>query len=291
MKRLVLLLALVSLACRAGAQTTRTFRSLEARISEARSVVRGTVSELARTVIVPRMGASPDGTTWPDGIVEYRITVRVEEVLKGPRRSRAPLVRQTSDYDKRFEGWRDARTSFLWFIGSADAAPSASWDALRVGSSVAAERGYVTDAPPLFSMDFHVLRDPRIILDRARAFSRQRPAGDRLHKFTISRNMAQRCSPSADANYLIVPVDASLERVARRLVREPGASLAGDLDATPDPRILDELRMAGVESLRYFRSAANRKILESLLSDRTQDALGRRAGEILREWNEGDRPR
>lgn len=246
-------------------------------------MVRGTISDLGRTVIVPRMGATPDGTTWPDGIVEYRVTVRVDEVLTGPRQSGVTLTRRTSDYDKRFEEWRDARISFLWFVGKEEASsPDAGWDALRLGQPVDAERHYVTDAPPLFSMDFRVLRDDRTILDRARAFARQRPTGHPLHKFTISRGMAERCSPSADANDLIVPLDAAMERVARRLLREPQASLAAD--PNPDPRLVDELRMAGVEVLSHLESDENGKLLESLLGKGTNDALRRRADEILRAW-------
>src|SRR4051812_37210889 len=78
MNRLVGAILVVALgAAGAGAQTTQTYWTLEARIARADGVVRGTISKLSRKVIVAPGGQSPDGVSWPDGIVEYTATVKV----------------------------------------------------------------------------------------------------------------------------------------------------------------------------------------------------------------------
>src|SRR5262245_21131902 len=106
-----LCLLLMVVAASLSAQTTKTYRTLEARVQQAQVVVRGVISDLERKVIVPRMGQR-DGTTWPDGIVSYTLTVAPQEILKGAPVRNLTLTRETSDYDRRFEEWQQAHTSF-----------------------------------------------------------------------------------------------------------------------------------------------------------------------------------
>src|ERR1044071_4399942 len=72
-------------------------RSIELRVVEAQFVVRGTITNLVRTVLVPPGGYETnfvriDGeeksyrTQMPDGEATYAITVKVAEVIKGHRR-------------------------------------------------------------------------------------------------------------------------------------------------------------------------------------------------------------
>jgi hypothetical protein len=305
-----LLLALAA-GCSQG-QTTVTFRSLEARISQTRWVVRGTITHQEKSVIVAPGGHSTDGTVWPDGIVVYKATVNAEEVLKGPQRKQIVLQRQTSAFDKRFEQWRDAHTAFLWFVGddappsnteTSEEAASPSWDALRLAPPVAAEKVYVDveDAPPVFGMDFTVLSTPAVILARARAFAKRCNRTAALHTFTIPSAVAKQCGSTGDANFLVVPVLPSLERIARRMVTAPQGFVPGEERSRLDSLTRSQLRLGGVDALRYFRSPTNVRFLKALLSDETvvyqtlnsgeqngvtvkQYPLRSRAYEILTGW-------
>src|SRR5688572_23960926 len=67
------------------------FRSLEARIAKADLVFHGKISDALRTETVPPGGATPDGTTWPDGWAEYVLTVKVDENLKGGPKDKVSL--------------------------------------------------------------------------------------------------------------------------------------------------------------------------------------------------------
>jgi hypothetical protein len=267
LRRSILILLGVALAAgRADAQTTVTYWTLEARIGEAEGVVRGPIAKVSRKVIVPPGGQTPDGTPWPDGIVEYTITVKVDEVLKGNTKDNVEFVRRTSALDTTYDEWFKARTPFLWFLARNKEAVSVS-GALRLGEPVAAEATYRTGyEPPLFSMDFTVLKGATEILPRARAYARQSPKPVPTHTMTIPRDVAQRCRPSGDANFLIVPADASLEQTARRLITSPHDCVKDD---KLDSHSRYQLRLAGVNALRHFKSNGNTTLLRSLLDDPT----------------------
>jgi hypothetical protein len=268
-RHFILVLSGVVLAAgSAGAQTTRTYWTLEARIANAEVVVRGTIADLSGKVLVPPGGKTPDGVSWPDGTIQYTFAVKVDEVLKGNPRGDLRLVRTTSAYDRSYDEWSRARTPFLWFLTREKRAGYVG-GALRLGKAVAAESGYRHGvAPPLFSMDFAVLKDPAEILARARAFAGRSPKPSAIHRVTVPRVVAQRCSASGDANFVLVPVEASLEQTAKRLINSPE-------DYVPKGDKLDghsrnDLRLGGVNALRHFKSEANAALLRGLLKDPTE---------------------
>ena len=95
------------------------------------------VNDFTVKVIVPPGGQSPEGTVWPDGIVEYTITVKVDEVLKGKAPDNVEFVRRTSAFDTTYDEWFKARTPFLWFVARDKEAVAVS-GALRLGEPVTA---------------------------------------------------------------------------------------------------------------------------------------------------------
>lgn len=262
----------------AAGQTTLTYWTLEARIHAAAIVVRGPIVGLERIVLVPRMGQR-DGTIWPDGIVRYTVHVRTDEVLKGKRRELV-LTRETSDYDRRFEEWREACTSFLWFVRGGQS-PASEWDALRLGAPVSAESHYSTDAPPLFSVDLTVLKSPEAILPRAHAFARADcGTGHESRRILVGHRIAARCAPTGDANFLVLPPHPRLEDAARQLISHPERSLA---PGEPTD-LLPELRRAGVEELCGFPSRRNRRLLRSLMNGSGAVEEKELARRVLEQW-------
>ena len=168
-----------------------TYVSLEARIAQAESVVHGTISHLSRTLIIPPGAYVTNIDHWgdqvvrhiterPDSEVQYRVTVKVDEIIKGPRRKTVDVVLQTDAYDKRPEQWTERQTAFVWFIGDRRQPNSGTnslpyWNTIRLGAAVPGERRFSSDLS-LFSMDFRRLDDASEILARARKFAK-RPSG------------------------------------------------------------------------------------------------------------------
>lgn len=60
-----------------------TFPAIEAEIAEADHVVLATISDLSRKVLVERGGKDEYGSTDPNGKVEYCVTLKVKDVVKG----------------------------------------------------------------------------------------------------------------------------------------------------------------------------------------------------------------
>jgi len=270
----------------AGAQIGQTYLTLEARIAEAEGVVVGTIIKVSRKVIVPPGGKAPNGVDFPDGIVEYTATVKVDEVLKGDVKENVAFEWTASAFDKRLDEWSKARTPFLWFLTRQKGAVHVGGP-IRLGAPVPAEAGYRSGiAPRLFAMDFTVLKDAKEILARARAYAKKSTKALPTHKITIPRVVADRCSPSGDVNFLYVPVEASLEQTAKRLIASP-QDFVSKKDKL-DSRARYELRVGGVDALRYFKSAANTTLLRSLLDDPAEVVLtfdsGARKGTTLKRY-------
>ena len=112
-------------------------------------------------------------------------------------------------------------------------------------------------------------------------------------------------------NRLVVPVDARLESMARRLINSPAALVPAPGDSSAQDGDVgkaqtmarfreaekDRLSAEGVKALRYFKSNENAGILKSLLKDKAWrinispegDAsnvyyIRKEAYTILREW-------
>jgi hypothetical protein len=206
-------------------------RSIELRVVQAEFVVRGTISDLARTVVVP-----PDGyvTNWvridgeersyrtqiPDGKVTYVITVKVDEVIKGPRRAAAEFVVETSARDDEFERWAARRASFLCFGNRSERTNNETmppyWNVIALDPPVPGEQtiGGMVDFPPIFSMDFARLDHSEEILSRARKFRKEKSL--KTHVFEYPPLF-----PELLWARLAAPVTPSLERTARHLLNSP----------------------------------------------------------------------
>ena len=270
----------------ASAQCTITYVSVEARVCTATSVYYGSIAGFKRKVIVPRNGTRKGGTsTIPDGVVQYVLTIKVDEFLKGPKSKKVRLVLETSDYDKRYDQWTAHRTKFLFFVTEPDKAHGRKplddkwpppWTSLRLGKAAPAESTYKTRKAPIFAKDVTVLSKPAEIVARARQFMKRSPKVSKTHTFRIPRRTAELCSPSCDANFLVVPLDPALEQTAKELLHSPEDYVSGK-------RALDTLssyvlRLAGVNALQHFKSAKNEKLLKSLLNDPTTTLTDRNFG-------------
>jgi len=294
-KTVLLLVGIVLSSIMAGAQPVlTTYRSIELQVAEAQFVVRGTIAKLSRTVLVPAGGYStntvrmPGGeeksyrTQEPEGIVNYLITIQVDETIKGPRRKTAEFAVRTSDHDHEFEQWATRHTPFLCFGDAANATALAAitnsanqpipswWNALSLEPPVPGERiitGMV-HYPPVFAMDFACLDDPKEILAQARPFAKKGSAV-KVHVFKEVPMPAGRFTTYWNA--LAVPVMPALERIARRLIQAPEEVLRQIqvLPANWPPGYQDSLRVEGVAALRYFKSKKNIALLKPLLQDPT----------------------
>ena len=106
--------------------------TLEARMAKSQSVVRGHIAKVERKVIVPANGTvtnvnrSPSGkeikytTVDPNGKVEYLFSIKLDELIRGPRPKPVTLTFRTDAYDVRVKQWAEHKTSFLWFFGDGD---------------------------------------------------------------------------------------------------------------------------------------------------------------------------
>ena len=96
---------------------------------------------------------------------------------------------------------------------------------LRLNRPVPGERGYKIHAPPIFSMDFKVLKERDEILDAARnaveILKRSKLKPIELLTIEIPRGVAQKCRPSGDINSFTVPIVEELQPIAQKMVNAP----------------------------------------------------------------------
>ena len=259
----------------AYAQYSQTFTSLEALVADAEDVVRGPIVKVLRDVKVPREGKDADGKEWPNGLVEYTLTVRIDETLRGKKGGEIELVRSTEVYDTLCTQWGAAKTEFLWFLGQRDVYANVTygdtdrkWGALRLGEPVASERDYGTNNPPIFAMDFRVLTSREDILSAARnvAASIARSTRKRIELATIDlpADVAELCGAHSARDFFTVPVVDELEPVARKMITSPDELIRGFV---PHEFSKKMLRLGGVEFLSHFKSDENAELLKGLLDD------------------------
>ena len=291
-KPLLLALSIVLAAGRAEAQPlVVTHETLEARIARAEHVVVGTIAKVTETDITAPGGRAAGGQ------YEYALVLKIDERLKGNARDEIENLRVIRTYarDTRYEEWRDAKTSIVWFIAPPEKANErGGWSTLRLGKSVPAEALYGQSGEPrLFASDLTLLKGERAILDRARAYAKQSTKVLPTHII----DMPSIALAKADKgfrnpwNHVVVPVDAALEPLAKRLIASPHEFVAAD--DTLDDLSRYQLRFGGVCSLRHFKSETNAKLLRPLLDDPPVDFKGSyvwpvpirvKAFEILLEW-------
>jgi hypothetical protein len=244
--------------------------TIEARVGKADHVVVGTIDKVSRKVIVVPGGPDKAGIIYPDGQFEYTVTIKVGEVLKGNLpgivADLGPIHRVGSD--NRYEEWAQARTSILWFLGPTPTqGERRHWDLLPLGKPVPAEDYFGgRRGPPYFSRDFRLLEDDAAVLACARAHARAMPQVQPIHSIRIPASVSR---GSGRLDYLMVPVEPTLEQRAKRLIAAPQEFIPKGKELDAETRYL--LRVGGVYSLRYFKSDANAELLRSLLDDPLED--------------------
>jgi hypothetical protein len=253
--------------------------SLEARIAEADAVVVGPIVKVHRKVI-----AAPNQRQ-PNGEYEYAPAVKAEEVLKGDIKGVVDDLgaRWSLSEDRRYEQWMKAGNSILWFLGpTPKPGQKRVWHYVVFGKEVPAEAYFGgRREPPMYAMDFTILKNEKEVLDRARAYAKTSTKVLPTHSIRFS-------SPWHD---LIVPVEPALEKTAKRLLDSPQDFLQKGEEL--DPRLRYTLRSSGVSALRHFKSKENAELLRSLLDEPLEDfesSLVRQhpvrviAFEVLLQW-------
>jgi hypothetical protein len=261
--------------------------TIEARVGQADRVVIGIIGKVSCKTIIAPGGADQIGVNWPDGKFEYTITLKISEVLKGSLQETVADLRPilTVGSDDRYEEWSKAQTSFLWFLGPAPKrGEQGPWDLLPLGKRVPAESTFAgRRGPPYFSKDLSLLKDDAEMLACARAYCKTTSKVQLTHSIHIPASLAGESGPW---NYLIVPVESTLEQRAKRLIAAPQEFMPKGKRI--DPGDLRMLRFGGVDSLRYFKSEPNARLLRSLLDEPPEKFEDKpvcvRAYEILLHW-------
>ena len=281
---LLCLLGLVVASGSAAAQPLSTILwTLEARVARADHVVVATIDKVSHEALDPKRG-SPFG-----GPFTYTPTLKIGEVLKGDLKGIVDGLRAKHYWrvDDRFEEWLKARTTLLCFLGpTPKKGARREWDFIPLGKRVPAvdRQGEERDYPPLFSLDFTLLKDEEDVLARARAYGKAWPKAQPTHSIEIPAFLNPRSAAAGSCDYLIVPVEPTLESRAKRLIASPAAFLPKGKKKLPQPR--EMLRLGGVKSLRYFKSDANATLLREILASANESvALRTRACEVLLQWD------
>ena len=291
------------LPCQAEAQVTLHLSSLEWMVEEAAVVVRGKVVGVTRS---------------EPGILSVWKTVTIEavEVLKGESHKSYTFAVSTLDSDRIFEGWHNAECEALWFLSpnfmhgrARDAAHP--WQAefplmlsfecggvIRLGPEVDEEQGFSPRCPPVFTRNFEVLEDPRQIVAEAKkaaAEARERKPVQG-HEFRIPHAIMKRCTAPADANFLTVPRDGHLEKLALRMIQEPQLIMPeAEARATKIPverataaaiakMQADMLRIEGIKALKHFQRGDYATLLKPMLADTTVWMTTSPSGKRYREY-------
>jgi len=244
----ILLLGPVLCGRGASAQVGHTAASVEWMTSSSDRVVRASIQELS-------LSEAPTAGSDLPARRHAAVTLRVLETLKGERAERLTVAMPLHDSEPRLREWQGRGTVLLWFLVRSERGAQPEWrlNEGAVPGVLPLELGRRVPRP-VFSMDLRLLDTEARILAAVRAAARHRtdgPAPD-YHPLPVPRDVMQRTGRAGDANAVIVPADARLERLGRRWSR-PGHELW--------------LRQAGIEALRRFKSAANIALLKGLLRD------------------------
>jgi hypothetical protein len=266
--------------CATAQPSHRYHWSLEARIAEAEAVVVGPIAKLHRRVI------EEPNQRQPNGQYEYAPAVKVEEVLKGKLAGVVDDLhpKWSLGEDRTYEEWRKAGNKILWFLGPApNERKKRVWQMVVFGKKAPAEDLFGgRREPPMYAMDFTLLKDEEAVLAHARKYAE---ASTRiLESDTI------RFGPPW--NDLKVPVEPALEPLAKRLIATPQDFLPKGQKLTPRERY--QFRYSGVRLLRHFKSDANIALVKLLLDDPpekfesslvAQYPVRVKAFEVLLHWN------
>ncbi|MCX6380027.1 MAG: hypothetical protein NT023_11225 [Armatimonadetes bacterium] len=163
----------------------------------------------------------------------------------------------------------------LWFVRKeshdSSASPSKYWSTLTLDPAEAR-----TPLPMVgyFSMDFHLIRSPRQVLEIARRYARTSSKTAMLYSLRYMPDLVHRLFPYNAGGELLVPIGPQLEKVARRMILKPGSILPSEREvkgishaAYLAIKATDEgsVRRMGVEALGHFKSDANIALLKRQL--------------------------
>lgn len=260
------------------AQTTYTSRSLEWLVTDADMVLSGRVTEVSREPI-------DNGRHWSV------VTVDVGDVFKGHRAATVRFVVGPYVSDP-FDQWRESDTNILWFLkrregrhedelselnailerNDTELYGELGWQAIPLEAQVDQPQ---RPRPPIITIDLRLLETSEEILDAVReavAFDEEHGAADTEHVLQLFGPIVAQTGYPADANYLLIPVDARLEAFAQRLIEStnhfvPTLEDQSQLDERRLQHIRNSLRREGAEALGYFSSEENAGILRRLLND------------------------
>jgi len=250
-----LYMCVVGSVWRAAAQPGggQTYRSLEARIAEAQVVYCATITNLQEGVI---RANNHDA-------FNYRGYFKVGEVLKGvvPTPNLGFEIIGVSEWPD-LKKWAAERVPFIWFVNGPE-----------MGSNFFAGQGFiflgsVAQGPRcgferVYGSDMTLLTEPKEIVSRARAFAKKRRDVKKFHKIRLPE-LSHRIIINS---YLVVPVEASLERTARHLIAAPGDFISRKTETDRLAEWRCDLRAEGASALQYFKSLGNIRLLKSLLND------------------------
>ena len=231
---LALALWLVPAATSLAQLGPHTHVSIETRLARADRVVRATISSVERL--------PGDGDLFWE-----RVTLDVSETIKGEVATEITFFHQTRDRFAHHQDIMDAGLDYLWFLVSphsyelgwhgriTDDIPEdalllpVAEGTIALGRPIEIDRG---TKPPyaVVSVDLTTPRPAEEILQRARdaaAYEREHGEPTAHHVIDIAGLNSARVAPiSGEGNYVLVPVDARLERLAHRLEAQPGAFAA-----------------------------------------------------------------
>ena len=277
--KLILCLALVLnsivfYAMPAGAQPggTITYVSLEAKITQAATVLRGTITNLLRNI--------EPGYPNPTNFI---IAVAVDEIIKGHINDKTVEITLPDWTHGESPGWRefeqlaDQHASILLFLDDSGQLTVTNYPdfekavflgmALPRGkvlvetNSLTLKQAFDFTGSPIYDMDLTILTKPEEILARSWTFARKQIETAKFHRFQLlnDNNVQWR------SFCLLVPVEPALETIAKRLIAAPEDFISNN-NARNDPAARVILRVDGVKALQYFKSDENIKLLKPLLN-------------------------
>ncbi len=233
-----------------------TYHSIEARIVEAPLVLRGTVTNL-----------TPKSLPYPGNSI---LTVRVDEALKGGFKDKVLEFSVPGWQD--YEQWATRRASLLWFLDVSGKLLNADYpcwlNVIPLGPSLPGGEwdGISKEirGTPVYDMEMTIVDKQQDILARALAFAKKRPTAAKLHSIYLPQQ-------STSDHYffqseLVVPVEPTLEKTTRHLIAKPDDFITTNRESSMVPQWRCDYRADGASALQYFKSAANIKLLKSLLN-------------------------
>ncbi len=255
------------------------YPTLEARMAQAEQVVVATIGRVSEEAL-ERERKTPSGGNYP-------LTLNIREVLKGDLKGTVDDLDPKTSWEPHdlYRQWADAGTSLLCFLRPIPHGGGRRYARFfRLGEPVPAEAAAGKDnvRPLLISMDFSPIKDDAEILNRARAYGKAWPQVQETEMIYLPQLLEP--ERKSTGNYLIVPVEPTLEARARRLIATPDKFLPEEMARLPEPR--EMLRSDGVRVLRHFKSDANADLLRAILADAGESVtLRTRALEVLLSWD------